>query len=170
MNAPRTIVGEGKKMESLLYGLAVLACPVGMGAMMWMMMRGQRHDSGDAGGQQQVAQMRAEIDQLKIERGGYAELTVVDTGPGITDEDFPGCSSASSAAPGPAPGIGDRPGGGPELVTAHGEDISVDTRPRHTHCLVRLPHTAPQPHRRFTGSASPLSDIGVIRARSPHEE
>jgi hypothetical protein len=55
-------------VESLLYALAVLACPVGMGAMMWMMMRGQRTGSGESGGQQQVSQLRAEIDQLKAER------------------------------------------------------------------------------------------------------
>lgn len=57
-------------MQSLLLTLAVLACPVGMGAMMWMMMRGQHKDTGDTGGQntQQVEQLRAEIDQLKAER------------------------------------------------------------------------------------------------------
>ncbi len=56
-------------MQSLLYGLAVLACPVGMGVMMWMMMRGNRQGASDAGGHDQVAQLRAEIDQLKAERG-----------------------------------------------------------------------------------------------------
>lgn len=63
-------------MESLLYGIAVLACPVGMGAMMWMMMRGQRGktagdtDDGAAGdlNTEQVAALRAEIDQLKSDR------------------------------------------------------------------------------------------------------
>lgn len=56
-------------MESLLYGLALLACPVGMGAMMWMMMRGQRTGSGDvAKGPDQVAELRSEIDELKAER------------------------------------------------------------------------------------------------------
>ncbi|MFI7676335.1 hypothetical protein [Actinophytocola sp. NPDC049390] len=54
-------------MESLLLALAVLACPVGMGLMMWMMMRGQRKGSGDSS-EQQVAQLRAEVDQLKAER------------------------------------------------------------------------------------------------------
>lgn len=57
-------------MESLLYGLAVLACPVGMGVMMWMMARGNRgqRGAGSPGGQDQVAQLRDEIDQLKAER------------------------------------------------------------------------------------------------------
>lgn len=55
-------------MESLLYGLALLACPVGMGAMMWMMMRGQRAGSGTPKGPDQVAELRSEIDQLKAER------------------------------------------------------------------------------------------------------
>lgn len=56
-------------MESLLYGLALLACPVGMGAMMWMMMRGQRTGSGDTPkGPDQVAELRSEIDELKAER------------------------------------------------------------------------------------------------------
>lgn len=55
-------------MESLLYGLAVLACPVGMGAMMWMMARGQRGGTKAPPGPDQVAQLRSEIDQLKAER------------------------------------------------------------------------------------------------------
>ncbi|OZM76374.1 hypothetical protein [Pseudonocardia sp. MH-G8] len=58
-------------MESLLYGVAILACPVGMGLMMWMMMRGNRNgggSSGKGGGSEQVAQLRAEIEQLKVDR------------------------------------------------------------------------------------------------------
>ena len=56
-------------MVSLLLGLAVLACPVGMGVMMWMMM-GRRRSAGanDGGGAEQVAALRAEIDDLKTER------------------------------------------------------------------------------------------------------
>jgi hypothetical protein len=54
-------------MQSLLWGVAVLACPVGMGVMMWMMMRGQGKGTGE-GSERQVAQLRAEIDQLKADR------------------------------------------------------------------------------------------------------
>jgi nitrogen fixation-related uncharacterized protein len=58
-------------MQSLLLGVAILACPVGMGLMMWMMMRGQGKDtaaSEDHGGQQEVEALRAEIEQLKAQR------------------------------------------------------------------------------------------------------
>lgn len=69
-------------MESALLSLAVLACPVGMGLMMWMMMRSQRHDDtsvaaspvfevGDHAAQ--VQQLRAEIEQLKADRSGQPE-------------------------------------------------------------------------------------------------
>jgi hypothetical protein len=51
-------------METLLYGLAVLACPVGMGVMMWMMARGN-HSGSES---QEVAQLRAEVEQLKADR------------------------------------------------------------------------------------------------------
>jgi nitrogen fixation-related uncharacterized protein len=58
-------------MQSLLLGVAVLACPVGMGLMMWMMMRGQSKDtaaSEDRSSQQEVQALRAEIEQLKAQR------------------------------------------------------------------------------------------------------
>lgn len=64
-------------MQSLLWGVAVLACPVGMGVMMWMMMRGQGRDTGGVS-ERQVAQLRAEIDQLKADRvvsGGRGRRT-----------------------------------------------------------------------------------------------
>ncbi|MDQ2706461.1 MAG: hypothetical protein M3Z25_01970 [Actinomycetota bacterium] len=66
-------------MQQLFYGLAALACPVGMGLMMWMMMRSQRGETGSgaspaAGGGEdragQIDALRAEIDQLKAERAG----------------------------------------------------------------------------------------------------
>ena len=64
-------------MSELFYSLAILACPVGMGAMMWFMMRG--HMGGHMGGQRnsatamtaeqaELARMRAEIDQLRAEQ------------------------------------------------------------------------------------------------------
>jgi preprotein translocase subunit YajC len=50
-------------MESLLYALLVLACPVAMGAMMWMMMRpSTRRDSS---AQKEITQLRSEVDQLR---------------------------------------------------------------------------------------------------------
>jgi hypothetical protein len=54
-------------MQSLLWGVAVLACPLGMGVMMWMMTRGQGKGTGEVS-ERQVAQLRAEIDQLKADR------------------------------------------------------------------------------------------------------
>jgi hypothetical protein len=57
-------------MQSVLLGLVALACPVGMGLMMWLMMRG--HDpnttsTADATSQQ-LDELRAEIKRLKAER------------------------------------------------------------------------------------------------------
>ncbi|MQA13490.1 MAG: hypothetical protein GEV09_04740 [Pseudonocardiaceae bacterium] len=59
-------------MEALLLGLAVLACPVGMGVMMWFMMRGsgsQRSGShGDQAAAAELARLRTEVDQLRASR------------------------------------------------------------------------------------------------------
>jgi len=46
-------------MESILLGLAVLACPVGMGVMMWFMARGM--GGGEKKEQAKVEQMQAEL-------------------------------------------------------------------------------------------------------------
>lgn len=68
-------------MTHLLYLLPALACPVGMGAMMWLMMRGGKSskvptppgttDAAPMNAQQEVelAQLRAEIEQLKNDTG-----------------------------------------------------------------------------------------------------
>ncbi|RZU30693.1 hypothetical protein [Blastococcus saxobsidens] len=56
-------------MSEPLYLLALLACPVGMGAMMWWMSRGHgsaRQPSADR--LSELAGLRAEIDQLRAER------------------------------------------------------------------------------------------------------
>jgi hypothetical protein len=58
-------------MQSLLLGVAALACPFGMGLMMWMMMRNQSKDTAASehyGGQQEVQALRAEIEELKAHR------------------------------------------------------------------------------------------------------
>jgi hypothetical protein len=57
-------------MQSVLLGLAALACPVGMGLMMWLMMRGHGQSTPSAAGatSQQVDELRAEIERLKAER------------------------------------------------------------------------------------------------------
>ncbi len=54
-------------MPESLYALGLLACPIGMGAMMWMMMRGHRAEPGEsAGGQHaELAALQAQIDQLQ---------------------------------------------------------------------------------------------------------
>lgn len=57
-------------MQSVLPALAALACPVGMGLMMWLMMRGHSPSTTSAAGatSQQVDELRAEIERLKAER------------------------------------------------------------------------------------------------------
>jgi hypothetical protein len=58
-------------MQSLLLGVAVLVCPVGMVLMMWMMMRDKSKDTAASehyGGQQELQALRAEIEELKAQR------------------------------------------------------------------------------------------------------
>ncbi len=59
-------------MTEVFYGLAVLACPIGMGMMMWMMMRGGhgRAASPHSTSEPEIAQLRAEVEQLRAVQGG----------------------------------------------------------------------------------------------------
>lgn len=57
-------------MTEAFYALAVLACPVGMGLMMWFMMRGGKHSTPARPAQPlasdaELVALRAEIDQLR---------------------------------------------------------------------------------------------------------
>jgi hypothetical protein len=55
-------------VEKLLYLLPVLACPVGMGLMMWFMMRGgQRRPATDdrAAKEAELSRLQTEVDQLR---------------------------------------------------------------------------------------------------------
>lgn len=49
-----------------LYLLALLACPVGMGLMMWFMMRGQHGGKKHATDQEhEISRLRSEVDNLR---------------------------------------------------------------------------------------------------------
>jgi hypothetical protein len=61
-------------MENLA-PLALLACPIGMGLMMWFMSRGMRGERRDATGPQSVEELRAEQARLasQIDRLEHAQ-------------------------------------------------------------------------------------------------
>ncbi len=56
-------------MPESLYALALLACPVGMGAMMWMMMRGNKTPPAEDNSHEQaeLTALQAQIDQLQAQ-------------------------------------------------------------------------------------------------------
>lgn len=62
-------------MEQLLYSMALLACPLGMGAMMWFMMRKPSHQHGSSGGSEELTRLRAEVDQLRAAQRDQADRT-----------------------------------------------------------------------------------------------
>jgi hypothetical protein len=51
-------------VETVLIGLAALACPVGMGAMMWFMAKGLRQGSDGSRGEASIEELRAEHRRL----------------------------------------------------------------------------------------------------------
>jgi hypothetical protein len=64
-----------------LAGLVLLACPVGMGLMMWMMMRGHGKDGGGDRSvtAAEIERLRAEVGQLRADRDGSAEANDAST-------------------------------------------------------------------------------------------
>jgi len=74
-------------MAQFLYPLALLACPVGMGLMMWMMMRGGKStDTTTQDRSNELTRLRAEVDQLRAEqRGNNGNSSTQRTGAGTAD-------------------------------------------------------------------------------------
>ena len=66
-------------MSELLYTLPLLACPIGMGLMMYFMMRGNNGAAApNASSGDELTRLRAEVDQLRAEqrdasRGDHSE-------------------------------------------------------------------------------------------------
>jgi hypothetical protein len=67
-------------MNNLLYLLPALACPVGMGLMMWFMMRGKRpaaeptHTVPATAQDQELARLRKEVEALRDEQTPKTDL------------------------------------------------------------------------------------------------
>lgn len=74
-------------MSELFYAVALLACPVGMGAMMWFMMRSSNHGAGNPAGNaggDEMTRLRAEVDQLRA-----AQRDKTAAGPAATEPQVP---------------------------------------------------------------------------------
>jgi hypothetical protein len=54
-------------MESILLALVLLACPVGMGLMMWWMAKGTRDQGSTSREQRSLDELRAEHERLSAE-------------------------------------------------------------------------------------------------------
>ncbi len=56
-------------MVQVLYALAIVACPAGMGLMIWLMMRSGRRQSDpgvpSAASEAEVKQLHADLDELR---------------------------------------------------------------------------------------------------------
>lgn len=66
-------------MPESLYPLVILACPVGMGVMMWLMMRGNKTSptgvADPTQNQAELDRMQAEINQLRVASQDQAGAT-----------------------------------------------------------------------------------------------
>ncbi|GAB3033778.1 hypothetical protein GCM10027052_08980 [Parafrigoribacterium mesophilum] len=61
-------------MEQLLYILPALACPVGMGLMMWFMMRGHgKPQTGTPAQEKELADLRAQVEALRAQPTPFTE-------------------------------------------------------------------------------------------------
>lgn len=57
-------------METVLLGLVALACPLGMGLMMWFMVRGMKRTDGAQQAEGSVEELRAQQRRLAAEIDG----------------------------------------------------------------------------------------------------
>ncbi|WP_026549587.1 hypothetical protein [Arthrobacter sp. Br18] len=73
-------------MSEALYALALLACPVGMGLMMWFMMRGSKAPPAQAAPTEaaELTKLRAEVDQLRASQNDTAGGTSLPQSTGST--------------------------------------------------------------------------------------
>ena len=71
-------------MQQFLAALPLLACPVGMGVMMWWMSRNGRSDTDHAAQvpdqTAEVARLRAEVDQLRTAHEARSQVAEQNTG------------------------------------------------------------------------------------------
>ncbi len=75
----RVSASQEMTMQTLIPSLALLACPVGMGLMMWFMAKGMRNDSSRSEGpsttpvghlREEHRRLGAEIDRLESQQRG----------------------------------------------------------------------------------------------------